>query len=232
MQSKYESEKKEQQITLLNKEKLLKDAELRRSNAERMHKIQELELSNKEKEMKGILLQKAEIENEAKAKENKVLKLDQKVKESELARAEAEKKQADELSKRRTQQLYGMIGVSLLVLAMLFLIFRGYRQKQKANKELTEKNDLNNQQKKDVEHQKQLVNEKNKEKHIEKMNNRLVMLRMNEFQNYRNNPITFFDNKIHVRLHALRQSVVNSLLSGVFSELPTPDPELPTHCFR
>ena len=163
MQSKYESEKKEQQITLLNKEKLLKDAELRRSNAERMHKIQELELSNKEKEMKDILLQKSEVENQAKAKENEMLKLDQKMKESELARAEAEKKQADELSKRRTQQLYGMIGVSLLVLAMLFLIFRGYRQKQKANKELTEKNDLINQQKKEVEHQKELVDEKNKE---------------------------------------------------------------------
>ena len=163
MQSKYESEKKEQQIALLSKEKLLKDAELRRSNAERMHKIQQLELSEKEKEMKDILLQKSQIENDAKAKENEVLKLDQKMKESELARAEAEKKQADELSKRRTQQLYGMIGVSLLVLCMLFLIFRGYRQKQKANKELTEKNDLINQQKKEVEHQKELVDEKNKE---------------------------------------------------------------------
>ncbi|MDP2385215.1 MAG: tetratricopeptide repeat protein [Bacteroidota bacterium] len=163
MQSKYESEKKEQQIALLSKEKQLKDVELLRSNAERMRKMKEYELLNKEKEMNDILLQKSEVENKAKAKENEMLKMDQKMQQSELARIEAEKKQASELSKRRTQQLYGMIAVSGLVVVMLFLIYRGYRQKQKANTELTAKNELINQQKKEVEHQKEIVDEKNKE---------------------------------------------------------------------
>ena len=163
MQSKYESEKKEQQIALLSKEKQLKDAELLRSNAERMRKMKEYELLNKEKEMNDILLQKSEVENKAKAKENEMLKMDQKMQQSELARIEAEKKQASELSKRRTQQLYGMIAVSGLVVVMLFLIYRGYRQKQKANTELTAKNELINHQKKEVEHQKEIVEEKNKE---------------------------------------------------------------------
>lgn len=163
MQSKYESEKKEQQITLLNKQKQLNDAELQRSNAERMRKIKELELLSTEKEMQEVLLQKSQAETEAKNKENEVLKMDQQVKEAELAKTEAEKKQADELSRRRTQQLYGLLAVSGLVVIMLFLIYRGYRQKQKANKELTNKNELINQQKKEVEHQKEIVEEKNKE---------------------------------------------------------------------
>ncbi|MCD6068824.1 MAG: protein serine/threonine phosphatase [Bacteroidetes bacterium] len=163
METKYKTEKKEQQINLLNKQKQLNEAELLRSNAERMRKIQEVELLNTEKEMQEVLLQKSHAETEAKNKENEVLKMDQQVKKAELARSEAEKKQADELSARRTQQLYGLLAVSGLVLVMLFLIYRGYRQKQKANKELTDKNELINQQKKEVEHQKEIVDEKNKE---------------------------------------------------------------------
>jgi serine phosphatase RsbU (regulator of sigma subunit) len=163
METKYETEKKEQQITLLNKQKQLNEAELLRSNAERQRKIQQIELLNTEKEMQEVLLQKSHAETEAKNKENEVLKMDQQVKEAELARSEAEKKQADELSARRTQQLYGLLAVSGLVVIMLFLIYRGYRQKQKANKELTDKNELINQQKKEVEHQKEIVEEKNKE---------------------------------------------------------------------
>lgn len=163
MQTKYETEKKEQEIKLLNKEKLLKDAELKSSNAERLRKIKELAFANKEKELQNVLLQKTTSENLAKEKENQMLKLDQMVKQAELAKSQAEKNEANELSKRRTTQLYGALVGAVLVVLLLALIYRSYREKKKANLSLTQKNELIHQQKLEVEHQKIIVEEKNKE---------------------------------------------------------------------
>lgn len=163
MQTKYETEKKEQEIVLLNKERLLKDAELKSSNADRLRKIKELAYANQEKELQDVLLQKTKSENTAKEKENQVLKMDQQVKDAELAKSQAEKNQAKELSKRRTTQLYGALVGAVLVVMLLGLIYRGYREKKKANLSLTQKNELIHQQKIEVEHQKEIVEEKNKE---------------------------------------------------------------------
>lgn len=163
MQTKYETEKKEQEIVILNKERLLKDVELMRSNEERLRKIKELEFANQEKQLNEVLLQKTKSENIAKEKENQVLKMDQMVKEAELAKSQAEKEQANELSKRRTFQLYGALVGAVLVVLLLALIYRGYREKKKANQSLTLKNELIHQQKLEVELQKELVDEKNKE---------------------------------------------------------------------
>jgi serine phosphatase RsbU (regulator of sigma subunit)/tetratricopeptide (TPR) repeat protein/sporulation protein YlmC with PRC-barrel domain len=163
MQTRYETEKKEREIVILNKERLLKDAQLMRSNAERLAKVRELEFANQEKQLNGILLEKTQTENTAKEKENQVLKMDRQVKNAELAKSQAEKKQADELSKRRTQQLYGALIGAILVVLLLALIYRSYREKKKANFNLTQKNELIQQQKQEVEHQKEIVEVKNKE---------------------------------------------------------------------
>jgi len=163
MQTKYETEKKEQEILILNKEGLLKNAELMRSNEERLRKTKELEFAHQEKQMSEILLQKTQSENVAKEKENQVLKMNEQLKSAELAKSQAEKKEANELSKRRTLQLYGAMIASILVIMLLVLIYRGYIEKKKANLNLIQKNELIQQQKMEVEHQKELVDEKNKE---------------------------------------------------------------------
>lgn len=163
MQTKYETEKKEQEIKLLNKERLLKDAELKSSNEERLRKIKELAYAKQEQELQEVLLEKTKTENIAKEKENQMLKMDQLVKDAELAKSQAEKNEADELSKRRTMQLYGALIGAVLVVLLLGLIYRSYREKKKANLSLTQKNELIQQQKLEVEHQKEIVEEKNKE---------------------------------------------------------------------
>lgn len=163
MQTKYETEKKEQEIVILNKERLLNHAELMRANEERLRKSRELEFANQEKQLNEVLLQKTQSENVAKEKENQVLKINERLKSAELATSQAEKKEASELSKRRTMQLYGTLGASVLVVMLLGLIYKGYREKKKANFSLIQKNELIQQQKIEVEQQKEIVEEKNKE---------------------------------------------------------------------
>ena len=77
-------------------------------------------------------------------------------KEHEIQKLNADKKlTAAELSKQRTQRNFFVVGFSLLILLSLF-IYRSYRQKQKANRVIEA-------QKEEVEKQKELVDEKNKE---------------------------------------------------------------------
>jgi serine phosphatase RsbU (regulator of sigma subunit) len=163
MQTKYETEKKEQEILLLNKERLLNHVELMRANEERLRKSRELEFANQEKELNDVLLQKTQSENITKDKENQVLKMNEQVKNAELAKSQAEKKEANELSKRRTLQLYGALIAAVLIVLLLGLMYKGYREKKRANLNLVQKNDLIQKQKLEVEHQKELVEEKNKE---------------------------------------------------------------------
>lgn len=163
MQTKYETEKKEQEIVILNKERLIKNTELLRANEERLRKIKELEYVNQEKQLNEVLLRNTKSENVAKEKENQVLKMNELVKSAELAKSQAEKKEAKELSKRRTLQLYGALVAAVMVVMLLGLIYRGYREKKKANLSLIQKNELIHQQKIEVEHQKEIVDEKNKE---------------------------------------------------------------------
>lgn len=74
------------------------------------------------------------------------------------AKAIQEKKEliAEEEKKKQQIVLYALGGGFILMLLVAFLIFRGYRQKQKANEIIT-------QQKLEVEKQKELVEEKQKE---------------------------------------------------------------------
>ena len=81
-------------------------------------------------------------------------KYDSEKKDKELIKKDAEiSKQQAETEKQNLQRNAFIIGF-LLVLILAFFIFRGYRQKQNANKLLEEKNIL-------IENQKQLVEEKN-----------------------------------------------------------------------
>ncbi|MBI3500157.1 MAG: tetratricopeptide repeat protein [Bacteroidetes bacterium] len=74
------------------------------------------------------------------------------------SKAEQEKKDAIAAEEKRKQKIitYSISGGLLLVLLLAFFIFRGYRQKQKANKELADKNTV-------IEEQKKIVEEKNKD---------------------------------------------------------------------
>ncbi len=81
-------------------------------------------------------------------------KYDSEKKDKELIKKDAEiSKQQAETEKQNLQRNAFIIGFAL-VLVLAFFIFRGYRQKQNANKLLEEKNIL-------IENQKQLVEEKN-----------------------------------------------------------------------
>ncbi len=73
-------------------------------------------------------------------------------------KAEQEKKDTIAAQEKRGQKIitYSISGGLFLVLLLALFIFRGYRQKQKANKELAEKNFV-------IEEQKKLVEEKNKD---------------------------------------------------------------------
>ncbi len=89
-----------------------------------------------------------------------------------LEHAEQEKKEAITEQEKKREKLIrnSFIAGFILMLALAFFIFRGYRQKQKANILITEqkeaveqKNIIIEQQKSLVEHQKNLVEEKNKD---------------------------------------------------------------------
>ncbi len=90
-------------------------------------------------------------------------KFESEKKDKELIMKDAEiTKQKAESDKQQTFRNALMIGL-LLVLFFALFIFRSYRQKQRANSELASKNKLIEQQKKEVDYQKELVDEKNKE---------------------------------------------------------------------
>lgn len=74
------------------------------------------------------------------------------------AKAEQDKKDllAEQASKKQALILYAFMVGFLLMVALAFFIFRGYKQKQKAN-------DIITKQKEEVEQQKAIVEEKNKE---------------------------------------------------------------------
>lgn len=81
--------------------------------------------------------------------------------ESEKKEAELEKRNA-EINKQTTQKIAFAVGLGLSVL-LLFFVIRGYVQKRKTNLELSAKNKIIELQKREVEQQKEIVEEKQKE---------------------------------------------------------------------
>jgi serine phosphatase RsbU (regulator of sigma subunit) len=149
LEAKYESGKKEQQIEMLNRDK----------------KINQLMLLRNQE-----ALDKEKVENEA--RQNSILLLEQEssLKEEQLARekaqTEAERNKAllaqeqknlaekEAGAQRRINMLFG--GASLLLIVFLVSLYRGYRNKKKANEEILEQKSI-------IEQQKLQVEEKNRE---------------------------------------------------------------------
>lgn len=149
LEAKYENEKKEQQIQVLNRD----------------NKISQLQLL---RQQETLTLQEAE--NEAKQKSILLLEKESSLKEAELekekSKSEAERNKAalanqqkaaaEQEAANQKKIVYLFAGGSLLLVFFLFSLYRGYRQKKKANEEIL-------QQKKIIEQQKEIVEERNKE---------------------------------------------------------------------
>ena len=104
----------------------------------------ETQLKYREKEIKDSVLRKKEKDEQKLREENERQKHDQEV-------------------LRQKIYTYTGIGLAVLSLSVLFIVYRGLKQKKRANKLLEEKNNLIHKQKKDVEDQKIIIEEKHKE---------------------------------------------------------------------
>jgi serine phosphatase RsbU (regulator of sigma subunit) len=147
--AKYKDEKKQQEIILLSKEKELQLMEIK--NKDREVALQKLDATKKQddiiklkqqEQLSNVKLTLLELE---KSKDKKELILKQtkyNLKESEL--------------KKQKALSYAFTVGFILVLALVLFIYRGFKQKQKANVELAIKNEL-------IQEQKELVEYKNKE---------------------------------------------------------------------
>ncbi|MBK9284357.1 MAG: tetratricopeptide repeat protein [Sphingobacteriaceae bacterium] len=154
--TKYESQKKEQQIELLNKDKALQIAELDKQNAilqKNQQNLRLLEHENKINEM-DLMRQKEELEKKnilAENQEKNIALLNK-----DKALTEALSKQNEIQLKQQRNVLYFVSGGAILIFILLGVSYRGYIQKKKNNLVLAE-------QKREVEQQKALVEAKQKE---------------------------------------------------------------------
>jgi len=134
--------KKETDITLLKREKQLQEVSLKIKESENEKaqqalqlsqqrfeaekKDKEIELLQKNKSIQLLALNKNELEEKEKQKTIELLNERKALQEAELSRSKALRS--------------FFVGLSLLFAIILFLIYRGYREKQKANKSLAEQN--------------------------------------------------------------------------------------------
>jgi serine phosphatase RsbU (regulator of sigma subunit) len=147
--TKYETEKKENQIKLLAKDKELQDLkimeqlnEINSKEIEARQKENEIKLLNQDKDLKAIVLQQEIVNKQKKEKENELLNTQNKL-------------SLQTIQQQRTITYFIIAGL-LLVSGMAFFVFRGLKMQRKANYIISL-------QKTEVEHQKHLVEEKQKE---------------------------------------------------------------------
>jgi serine phosphatase RsbU (regulator of sigma subunit) len=147
--TKYETEKKESQIKLLAKDKELQDLkimeqlnEITTKEIEASRKESEIKLLNQDKDLKAILLQQEIMSKQKKEKENELLNV-------------ANKLSLQTIEQQRTITYFIIAGL-ILASGFAFFIFRGLKMQRKANQIISL-------QKLEVEHQKHLVEEKQKE---------------------------------------------------------------------
>lgn len=136
----YETEKKEQQLSLKNKEYtlLLKENEIQQLALSQA----ELARLTKEKKLK-ILVQQRKLQNTELARQRLISKNEQKKaallkKQQEILAVEA-KRQKENIKYQRTIRNFSLVGVAFLFI-FLALLFVRYRQKQQSNRQLKEKN--------------------------------------------------------------------------------------------
>ncbi len=149
LKAQYETEKKDQQITLLAKDKLLKElfidkqeGELLKQQTEAEQQVYKIKILNDEKRFNQVLLANEKIEKEKQHRENELL-----TKQNNLSKETI----------RQQKIITFLIAIGLLVtLIAIVLVFKQYKQKQKANEIIT-------QQKEAAEKQKEIIEEKQKE---------------------------------------------------------------------
>ncbi len=156
MSSKYESDKKESEINLLQKEKEAKELEAKKKEQENIilttvSELQKSRLLNQESEIseQNLLTEKQKKDLEVLEQGKQIQELSIKNKEQEL------KQNKTETEKQKQQKNYFLIGF-LLVLVFSGFVFRSLRIRNKQNKIITEQKGV-------VEKQKHLVEVKNHE---------------------------------------------------------------------
>lgn len=149
LKTQYDTEKKDQQIQLLAKDKLVKElfidkqeGELLKQRSEAQQQSYKIKILNDQKRLDQVMLANEKIEKEKKLRENELLT------------------QQNQLSQKTLQQqkvITLLIALGLIAtLIAIVLVFKQYRQKQKANEIITA-------QKQEVEIQKEIIEVKNKE---------------------------------------------------------------------
>lgn len=156
IQTKYDTEKKEAQIALLSKDQELQLKELEKQKLMLDKSAKEKLLLANENEIKqlAILQSKAalkqkQIEADNEHKQNDLLRKDKLLKDAEV------REHRIKVEQQRVTIFFFAVGIGLIFLLAIF-IYRGYRLKLKANRIISL-------QKEKVEHQKELLEEKNKE---------------------------------------------------------------------
>jgi tetratricopeptide (TPR) repeat protein len=119
MQTKFDTERKEKEISLLTKSREILDLKSQQQQLELVKQGMQAVYRKKEIELKERELQSQKLETEAKNKELKI--------------------QQAEVDKQRMMR-NSVAGGLILVCALAFLLVIGIRQKQKANKDLEQKN--------------------------------------------------------------------------------------------
>lgn len=163
METRFETEKKEKEIALLNQQNAKKELELSIAHNERLKKEKDIELLNKDKEVKEALLMKANADKEAETRQNEILKKDQLLQSEKLKKEKAEKDILNEQNKKKAQQIYAFAIGSVLLLGLLFFVFRSYSQKKKANALLESQNEEIKKQKEEIVFQSEIIEEKNRD---------------------------------------------------------------------
>ncbi len=163
MQTKFDTEKKEKEIALLNIQNAKKELQLSVANNEKLKREKDLELMGKEKEIQHVQLEKANADKEAEMKQNEVLKKDKLLQSEKLKKEKAEKEILNEQNRKKEQQIYAFSIGSLLLVTLLFFVVRGYRHKKKANELLAMQNIEINKQKEEITLQSEIIEEKNRD---------------------------------------------------------------------
>ncbi|MCK4694757.1 MAG: GGDEF domain-containing protein, partial [Candidatus Cloacimonetes bacterium] len=143
MQKRYEEEKQQRMIELLQKDKEIRELELRQLLLEREKKEKEyeaekrqrqIEILNKDKAIRDLELRQARYEKDKIKKKIETFQKDKEIKDLELAKKEIE------LSKQKTvQRYYYLLGALILLFAAISL--NQARSLSKANKQLEIVND-------------------------------------------------------------------------------------------
>lgn len=163
MRVRYESDKQEQVLKMLNQENKLKALELEKALTDRYRKEQELQLLAKEKDLQQMKLEKTEMDVAARKHENELLTMDKEVQAARLQQSKSEEERLKMLNSEKARQLTYVLAGALLLIILLAVAINGYRQKRKANTLLGKQNAQIMQQKSEIALQKDIVDTKNKE---------------------------------------------------------------------